>query len=168
MRKLNYILAIALLITGLCNTASAQVNYSSAIGGFNASLPCMPHERKQAEPSGITAWYYNCNSGSTRYLIIVTDYPSGQADKSKIADILQKIKTSFTNSLRINKITDESPVTKNGYEGVYYKGESTDIFFVKHDYLVENRLYQIAIVRQDRYPTTEEIDSFITSFEIVR
>lgn len=93
------------------------------------------------------------------------DYSPEYMDIYSSKEFLENVKGGFIGSLGIT-VDDEKTIFISGNEGLYFKASGSGYFCVMKDYIVENRLYQIGILRSDRYPTDYEVSSFIDSFQL--
>ena len=60
----------------------------------------------------------------------------------------------------------EEEVSLDGHSGLHFKGVAESLHIEYQMYLVENRLYQIGIVRDGSYATQDRVDTFLGTFEL--
>jgi len=101
------------------------------------------------------------------YLISYSDYPSKAIKAGTPKTMLQNCKNGFVENLKLN-VESESEEKINNNPGISFKAKSADYYVIMKDYLVGNRLYQVGIMRSDRYANTEEINAFFGSFELTK
>jgi len=99
------------------------------------------------------------------YMLAYSDYPEQHIKNSNSTDLLNNAKGGFIGNLGL-EVTFENEISIKGNPGIYFKGEGNSYYAVMKDYLVKNRLYQIGILRVDKYANEKEIDGFINTFKL--
>ena len=99
------------------------------------------------------------------YMVAYSTYPSGHITTTNTSTMLENAMGGFMNNLQMT-LVDKENISLQDYQGVIFKASSSIYYAVVADYLVQNTLFQIGIMRSDRYPTQSEIDKFIYSFEL--
>ncbi len=99
------------------------------------------------------------------YMVAYTDYPSMMVDASAPMALLQGAKEG--SMLDGAEIDMEQEIEIKGYPGLYFKSTFDGIYSEYKLYLVENRLYQVAILRDGDYATPAESDEFFNSFQLI-
>ena len=111
--------------------------------------------------------YMHEASLSEAYMVAYSDYPASAVKDSNTDEMLENAMGGFVGQLGIT-IEKQEKITMGDAKGISFKGTGNGVFTVMKDYLVDNRLYQIGILRSDRYPTDEEVNNFINSFKLVK
>lgn len=99
------------------------------------------------------------------YMLAYIDYPEDAVKGSDPYTMLDGAKTGYTGNLGLTVSKEEKNEIK-GNEGVYFEASNDELHSTVQDFLVKNRLYQIAILRADRAPTSSEVESFIKTFKL--
>ena len=145
--------------------------YESEDGRFKVNfLGGTPDVSTQAIPTElgdieITMFLYE-KSITEAYIIGYNDYPSAIVEAGSTADMLAGGKEGVVNSMGITQFDLEKEVSLNGYSGLHFKGVAGSLHIEYQMYLVENRLYQIGIVRDGSYTTQDRVDTFLGTFEL--
>ncbi len=100
------------------------------------------------------------------FMVAYSDYPSALIELSDPQTLLQGGKDGALGSLGISTLDEEREIELDGNPGLYFKGNNSSYYVVYEVYLVDNRLYQVAILRDGSYPSQEDVDSFIGTFEL--
>ena len=101
------------------------------------------------------------------YMVAYSDYPTEMVEASSTQDMLKGAKDGASGNLGITSFDLEENIELNGNEGMYFKGAAGSIFVEYKIFLVGNRLYQVAILRDGSYATEERSGEFFNSFELV-
>jgi hypothetical protein len=137
-----------------------KVNF---LGGTpEVSTQSVPTELGEIE---ITMFLYE-KSITEAYIIGYNDYPSAIVEAGSTAEMLAGGKEGLVNSMGITQFDLEKEVSLNGYSGLHFKGVAGSLHIEYQMYLVENRLYQIGIVRDGSYTTQDRVDTFLGTFEL--
>jgi len=113
----------------------------------------------------MTTYMYE-KSSEEIYMVAISAFPEKYIASSNTSDLLESTKGGFCSNLNLEVINSKN-VTINSHEGIYFEAADTGNYYsVVIDYLVDNVLFQIAILRTDRMPTDDEIDNFIFSFSL--
>jgi hypothetical protein len=133
---------------------------------FSITFPSEPtREVQDVETEGVGTIQmvtYLYEGESAAYMLAYSDYPIEHMQQPGLLDAAED---GFTSSLGI-EVINEWMVSRDEYEGVYFQGEGESTYCVVKDYIVGTRLYQIAILQSEDYPSLEEIDKFIDSFNL--
>ncbi|MCF6365253.1 MAG: hypothetical protein L3J35_03530 [Bacteroidales bacterium] len=113
----------------------------------------------------MTTYMYEKSSDEI-YMVAISAFPEKYIAASNTNDLLESTKGGFCSNLNLEVINSRK-VSINSHEGIYFEAVDTGNYYsTVIDYLVNNVLFQIAILRTDRMPTDEEIDNFIFSFAL--
>ncbi len=99
-------------------------------------------------------------------MIAYSDYPSDLVNDSSPDEMLQGAKEGAVSNLGAI-ITEEKEIMYNKHKGLEFKANSTQFYINYKIFLVNNRLYQIAIMRDGSYASQENVDKFFNSFELI-
>ncbi len=105
-------------------------------------------------------------SATEVYMVAYSDYPSAMVELSSAQDLLEGGKNGAVSSLGIYDFEYEEEAEKNGNPGLRFKGNNSNYYVEYEMYLVGNRLYQVAILRDGSYATPERADAFFSSFAL--
>lgn len=100
------------------------------------------------------------------YMVAYSDYPSALIEATSSKDLLDGAKEGSSTNLGLTKYDLDKDIKIDGYPGVYFKGKVNGIHVEYKIYLVENRLYQVAILRDGSYSSSKNSKSFFNSFEL--
>jgi hypothetical protein len=149
---------------------SAEI-YESEDGRFKVNfLGGTPDVSTQAIPTElgeieITMFLYE-KSITEAYIIGYNDYPSAIVEAGSAEDMLAGGKEGVVNSMGVTQFDLEEEVSLDGNSGLHFKGVAGSLHIEYQMYLVENRLYQIGIVRDGSYATQDRVDTFLGTFEL--
>lgn len=157
-----------LLIFGICIFGLSFSQHTYHDSKFKINFPGEPSEKEQDVETAvgpITMYSLMYEGYNSAYMLAYSDYPSSFIKDGNKADLLDNAKGGFIGSLGI-EVTYERKISIKGHPGIYFKAEGSGYYCVMKDYLVNNRLYQIGILRADRFPTNKEIDDYINTFSL--
>lgn len=100
------------------------------------------------------------------YMLAYADYPTAYFDVLDREESLKDVADGFFGSYGVPTIDEEKEVDVDGNPGRYYKASIESNYFVYKTFYVDNRLYQIAMLRDGSYPTDENIQRFVESFQL--
>ncbi len=144
--------------------------FVSEAGNFKIKFPAEP--TKSTEKVSTAVGDINMYSflyeerGVAAYMVAFSDYPESAIKSQDAKTMLDNAKSGFVGKLKLS-ITKEEAIKLGEYEGVMFKANSDQYYVYVKDYLVKNRLYQVAILRADGYPTDSDVKSFVDSFELI-
>ncbi|MCB1172540.1 MAG: hypothetical protein KDK39_03190 [Leptospiraceae bacterium] len=145
---------------------SAQHVYKTA--KFSITFPGQPSENTQDVETAVGRVEMHSvmhEAGSSAYMLAYTDYPESLVRSENASVLLQNAKDSMAGSLG-TAVTYEQKITLKGQPGLYYKAQGSGYYLAFKIYMVNNRLYQIGLMRNDRLPTDAEIDGYINTFRL--
>ena len=99
-------------------------------------------------------------------MVAYNDYPSAMVDLVDADQMLQDAKKGSVESLGAT-ITEEKVITYNGHKGLEFKANSSQYYVNYKVFIVKNRLYQIALMRDGSYAVQDDVDNFFNSFELI-
>ena len=151
-------------------TISSEM-YESEDGRFKVNfLGGSPEITTQSVPTElgdieITMFLYE-KSITEAYIIGYNDYPSAIVEAGSTADMLAGGKEGVINSMGVTHLDLEEEVSIDGHSGLHFKGVAKTMHIEYQMYLVENRLYQIGVIRDGSYVTQDKVDTFFGTFEL--
>lgn len=193
MKKINFILLAmfftAYIVISSCSDTSEQdINdlaedleafvdetvvdnkFYSEDGNFKANFSGTPEITKEDVPSdygNIEMFMFLYEKSITEAeMIAYSDYPSAIVEISSTDQMLQDAKGGSVNSLGA-VISEEKKLTFNGHKAIQFRADNSQFYVDYLIFLVNNRLYQVAIMRDGSYATKENVDKFFNSFELV-
>ncbi|MCB0401918.1 MAG: hypothetical protein KDD41_07530 [Flavobacteriales bacterium] len=145
--------------------------YHSEDGRFNINFLGEPTVKSEMVPTVVgniemTYFLYE-HSVTEAYMVAYSDYPSELVKQSSVAEILAGAKKGSSTNMGITSFDLEEDIEINGNPGLYFKGRTGTIHAEYKLYMVENRLYQVAILRDGGYSLPERSDDFFNSFELI-
>ncbi len=106
-------------------------------------------------------------SATEAYMVAYSDYPSEFVnEKSDAYELLEEAKNGALGNIGITATDKEEKIKINGHPGLRFSGNNGQYYVMFDIYLVNNRLYQVAIIRDGSYPKSEVIDTFMKSFKL--
>ena len=145
--------------------------YESEDGRFKVNfLGGTPEITTQSVPTElgdieITMFLYE-KSITEAYIIGYNDYPSAIVEAGSTADMLAGGKEGVINSMGVTQLDLEEEVSIDGHSRLHFKGVAKTMHIEYQMYLVENRLYQIGVIRDGSYVTQDKVDTFFGTFEL--
>lgn len=165
------ILILSLLFSLSLLTVSAQKYFKTEDGGFKIKFPGEPEREEQNVPTDVgdismISYMYE-ESNEAVYMVAYSDYPEEYTKDADAYELLNSAKGGFLGNLGMEVSVDEQNEL-NGYKGVYFEANGGGYYTVVQDYMRDNRLYQIAILRLDRMLTEKEVDGFTKTFKFLK
>ena len=145
--------------------------YESEDGRFKVNfLGATPEVSQEVIPTElgnieITMFLYE-KSMKEAYIIGYNDYPSAIVEAGSAEDMLAGGKDGVINSIGVTQFDLEEEVSLDGHSGLHFKGIAGTLHIEYQMYLVDNRLYQIGVVRDGSYVTPDRADTFFGTFEL--
>ena len=145
--------------------------YESEDGRFKVNfLGATPEVSQEVIPTElgnieITMFLYE-KSMTEAYIIGYNDYPSAIVEAGSTAEMLAGGKEGVVNSMGVTQFDLEEEVSLDGHSGLHFKGIAGTLHIEYQMYLVDNRLYQIGVVRDGSYVTPDRVDTFFGTFEL--
>ncbi|MFH2094757.1 MAG: hypothetical protein ABIJ16_03575 [Bacteroidota bacterium] len=143
--------------------------YTSADGNFSIKFPGNPTVESQNVPTEVgdiemVTFMYE-KSATEVYMVAYADYPSALIELSNAEDLIQGAKEGAIGEMGL-QITDEEKVDINGFPGISFYADNGDYYVAYDIYLVDNRLYQVALMRDGGKPKKDAVDSFLGTFKL--
>ncbi len=154
------------------DSASDMQAYKSEDGNFSIMFPGTPEQSFEQVPTevgdiGMTTLMYE-ESVTKVYMVAYADYPSELVEASDPDVLIQAAKDGALSSQQMNNLDEETDISINGYTGLYFKANNGQYYISYKIYLVNNRLYQIGILRDGSYATLEDEAAFLDSFTLLK
>ena len=150
------------------NTASDK--FHSVDGKFKVNFTGNPDVSNESIPTDVgdieMYMFMYEKSVTEAEMIAYSDYPSEMVAMSDPDDMLQGAKEGAVSNLGA-VITEEKEIMYNKHKGLEFKANSTQFYVNYKIFLVNNRLYQIAIMRDGSYASQANVDKFFNSFELI-
>jgi len=145
--------------------------YESVDGKFKINFvggtPSVTSESIPTEVGNIEITMFMYEKSATEvYVVSYNDYPSDIIEVSSVDDLLAGGKDGVVSSMGITHFDLEEAVSLDGNSGLHFKGVAGTFHIEYKMFLVENRLYQIGILRDGSYPTQDRVDAFLGTFEL--
>lgn len=145
-------------------------NFTSGDGNFTIIFPGEPTASSQAVPTDVgdiqmSSYMYEKSSKEV-YMVAYSDYPKKYVDGSNPEELLEGGKSGAMESLGILSTEIEEKIAIDGNPGLFFQANNGSYYVAYEMYLVDNRLYQIAILREGSYPPQSDIDLFTKTFAL--
>ncbi|MBN2730397.1 MAG: hypothetical protein JXR53_14320 [Bacteroidales bacterium] len=145
--------------------------YVCESGGFKIKFPEAPEvpwDIVETDVGDIDLYSYLYElSDAEAYMVAVGDYPDELLDKENPYELLVSSREVALEDMDA-LIEDEKQFEVNGFPAVrtYAIGQTDNMYIVYQSAIANNRLFQIMMAREAAYPSTENVSSFLDSFEI--
>jgi hypothetical protein len=104
----------------------------------------------------------------TAYWLSYTDYPPDIVDEDPISFLQQKMGLIADNVGGDSEISNDHALSLKGHPGLAFSLSNSETFFGMYNlFLVEDRLYQISILKLYRPPSEAEATYFLKSFDLI-
>ncbi|MBE2246414.1 MAG: hypothetical protein IAE67_04100 [Candidatus Competibacteraceae bacterium] len=153
-------------------TTSENVNkFTTEEGNFKIAFPGEPtisNEKVPTEVGDIDMHMYMYEKGyDEAYMVAFSDYPKELVDAGDKGEMLQGSKEGVVSNISA-KLEDEKKIEIDGHPGLFFKAKGPQFATVYKLFMVNNRLYQVGILRASDYPSDADTKSFLDSFELIR
>ena len=153
------------------NQSSLTDKYMSKDGSFKISFPGTPtvsSENVPTEAGNIEMKLFTYKKSATEaYMVVYSDYPSEMVKASDPETLLNGAKEGALSNQSVT-LESEKKITLDGNPGYYFTAKKDSYYMCYKIFLKENRLFQILMLRDGNYPSQENIDAFIGSFELIK
>lgn len=170
--QLNLKTAFAILaIISIQVFAYGQELFTSEVGKFSINFfdvePQHSTSSVATELGDVMMSTYIYERGATEaYMVSLVDYPQEKVNEEGSEVLLQGGKSGALESLGIEKIDLERNLIMNGHPGLSFAADNGEYYVLYEMFLVNNRLYQVAILSVGDYPDRKLSDAFFGSFEL--
>ncbi len=152
-------------------TTESSNKFTTEEGNFRIAFPGEPtisSEKVPTDVGDIEMHMYMYEKGiDEAYMVASSDYPKELVDAGDKDEMLQGSKEGVVSNINAT-IEDEKKVEIEGHPGLSFKAKGPEFSTVYKLFMINNRLYQIGILRAKDYPTDADTKSFIDSFELIR
>lgn len=158
--------------TGTESIQKKDDSFKSEDGNFTIKFMGTPKESSEMVPTEVgdiemTTFMYE-KSVTEAYMVAYNDYPSEMVKKSSVDALLDGAKNGSSSSMKITHFDIDENIEIEGCPGRHFKGYGGSIYVEYKLFLKENRLYQIALLRDGSYATKERSDEFFGSFHLLK
>lgn len=151
------------------------IDFSDEDGRFSVKMPGQPQRTSQIEPTEvgnimIEMFMYE-ESATKIYIVGYNDYPSElfeDATDEEISQTLDDVLMGATSAIGLDIVDERKELDLDGVMGKMIKAKSSTNAFHAHykAYMVNNRLYQVGMIRDGSYPMDEKSQTFFDSFKL--
>lgn len=147
------------------------VKYRSDAGNFAIAFQGTPEVTTEEVPTEVgsimvTMYMYE-KSRKEVHIVGHSDYPSAIVEASDPMVMLNGAKEGVTGNLKATP-TDEKTSSFQGHKALEFRASGSGYNLAYKLILVNNRLFQIGIMKETDEVTQAEVDSFIGSFELTK
>ena len=150
---------------------AADGTFYSEDGRFMIAFPDKPEhsvEVVQAEAGRIKTHTYMYSPSSTEaYMVFYADYPSNYVGRVDKREMLFSALEGALKPIEVDGTEFREEFELNGHPAMEFKASGPSLFMAGRIYLIHNRLYQISIIKDGGYPSTEVIRHFLDSFYLI-
>ncbi len=151
------------------DNSTSDGKFYSKDGNFKVNFtgePKVSNEPIPTEIGNIDMYMFMYEKSATEIeMIAYSDYPSAMVEASNPDDLLTGAKKGAVQNINAT-ITNEEKIEFDGNPGYEFKADNGSYYLYYKIFLKDNRLYQIAIMRDGSAPTDEAVENFIGSFEL--
>jgi hypothetical protein len=153
--------------------------YKSKDGNYSIMFPGTPNEQRQTIP---LEGYGNIEMIATMYepspdkiyMVAYADYPkeivakANKANKNNVSELIQNAKQGAIGKLKLN-ISSEQIAMLGKHKGIAFTADNGNNMHTSYNiFLVDNRLYQLAILSQKGAITPDDAKDFLASFQLLK
>lgn len=144
--------------------------FTSDAGKFTINFPGTPTEETQSVPTEVgniemVTFMYE-KSATEVYMVAYSDYPSALIELSNAKDLLGGAKDGALGTYGAT-VSTEKDITIDGNPGMFFKANSDSYYVTYEIYLVDNRLYQIVILKDGAYASESDYNKFTKTFKLL-
>lgn len=122
----------------------------------------------QTEMGEIILYSYIYEKSPTEiFMVAHSDYPMDSIGQANHKELLNSAVNGAMKNMDITEKETEYEIDINGYPGKYIKANNGNLFVVYEMYMVNNRLYQIAILQTGSYPDKKIEENFMSGFKLI-
>ncbi|MBI4235202.1 hypothetical protein HY604_02790 [Candidatus Peregrinibacteria bacterium] len=177
-KKLIVALFSVLLVFAGCSSQKQEVTdadlYVSEEGAFKVYFESEPELDQQivsdATLGDIPLYMFIDTITSTELFIVsYADYPQEFTDGADKDAMLEGAANGALEGFGITFPEVSEKVALDGYNGFHFRGNSSEGFYADYyNYLVGNRLYQLLLMKESSYPSEENVQKYIKSFQLLK
>lgn len=154
-------------------TASSQETYSytDPTQQFRVEFPGAPEADRSTVPTEVGDIIMHTvmfeESVDKVYLLAYSDYPKELIELSDPQVLLESAQEGSLSNLGTSELNVNEKITFKGYPGLYFEAQNEDLYVAYKIILVENRLYQMAVLQQGTPLTDADVKNFMDSFRLL-
>lgn len=152
------------------STQKKGEKFADKKGNFRIKFPGEPTTEKktiESEIGDIQMFTFMYTGSVEVYMVAYSDYPEDKISGVPRKDMVQSAKTGFLGNLALN-IIDEKEFKMNNNYGVYVEAKNEKYYTVAKLFMVDNRLYQLAILVTGDNIAKKTASDFLDSFELIK
>lgn len=155
-------------------SSNKVAKYVSNTGKFKIQFPVSnPTTNNQdinlGENLNSTLYTFSYESSTVLYMVSYNDYPQEIMKNLDVKESLNGAEKGFNKSMELTSYQKSNiNIEKNRkkYSGIFYKSSGKGKYVAVKVFLIENRLYQLAIMNMEGVVAQKDINDFLNSFEI--
>ena len=152
-------------------TFSQETNaYTDPSQQFQIEFPGEPETNKRTVPTEAgdivmhTVMYEE--SPEKVFMLAYSNYPKELIEYSDPEVLLKSAQEGSMSNLGTSELSVNEKITYKGYSGLYYEAQSEELYVAYKIILVDNRLYQLAILQQSSPLNESEVTNYMESFRL--
>ena len=150
---------------------SADGTFYSEDGQFMIELPGIPEHTANIVETELgkiqTHTYIYSPSITEGYMVYYSDYPTDYVRKVDKRKMLLSAMEGAMKPIGVIGTEEMNEFYLNDNPAIEFLAHGEHMYMAGRVYLIDNRLYQVSIIRDGSYPSTETINKFYDSFYIV-
>ena len=169
MKKFLIFLLVLLAASAFDAGKSPKPNFRSEEGKFAIWFEEKPEQSTQSVPTEageilVTMFMYE-KSPAEVYIVSYNDYPETLLEGSDPVTVLEGARTGVVENIK-GTVTREKAGEFSGYPSLDFMAEGEGLFLAYKLIMVDKRLYQIGILKDDKIGKNEA-ETFIGSFQLI-
>jgi hypothetical protein len=156
-----------------------EANFTSEKGRFKCYFPegYTPEEeinQIKSEDGILNVHSFEYETDVLQYSIRYVDYPQKVLKKFTAQEIMMNVIAGFFANLDLNVTRQDSIEKFDGYPSLMTMGQKNQpevngyLYVYRRDIMVDERLYQVALLRLDHYPEPTDFEQFIYTFKLLK
>jgi len=167
---------VVFVVVAFSNSGYAQGNHyytnnvlTDPYGNFQATFPIEPAYSYQdiaTAVGNVRMYLFVYETNDVAYMVSYVDYPADMVANADKDVLLKGALNGYLNSLNL-KLSSEMKINYENHPGLMFYGDDGQKYTVLRDYMVNNRLYQLAILQMGKIDVRDEND-FFDSFVLIK
>ena len=156
-----------------------EANYTNEAGRYKCYFPNGYKPVEEADvvksPDGnLTVYSVTYETDVLQFSVRYCDYPQKVMKKFSKQEIMMNVITGFFRNMDLNVTKQDSTELFDGYPSLMTMGQKNNaevngsMYVYRKDLMVDNRLYQVGVIRLDHYPESTDFEQFIYTFKILK
>jgi len=146
--------------------------FVSPTGKFEIMFPDKPEQSSQVirlteELGNTTLYTFTYSNNDATYMVSYCEYPTIYIENVDKKIMLKNLKDGFEGNLSLNNDETEY-ITLQGYPGIHFKSKNNEYCVDMMDFIVDNKFYQIGILRSNHYPDSATDKGFFESLTFMK